>query len=148
MILRTYGCENCGHTMTVELRSDQWNIDPPACPVCDEGTHQEFFPPAIGGSASSRAHALAETIASEDYQVADMPTSASRGRVRYKDQPAEAIPASSWAQAGSQLQQAVALGRETRLRYGNGLDVLSSALKSGAQPDLIAESKKRSIRVY
>jgi NAD-dependent SIR2 family protein deacetylase len=148
MILRTYGCENCGHTMTVELRADQWNADPPECPACAGETYQEFSPPAIGGSAHGRASALAETIAAEDYQVADMPTSQSRGRVRYKDQGPEAIPASSWAQAGSQLQQAVALGRETRLRYGNGLDVLKSALDSGAQPDLIAESKRRSIRVY
>jgi hypothetical protein len=148
MILRTYGCEACGHTMTVQLTSAQWNAEPPECPACAGETYQEFYPPAIGGSAHGRASALAETIAAEDYQVADMPTSQSRGRVRYKDQPAEAIPASSWAAAGSQLAQAVSLGRETRLRYGNGLDVLESALKSGAQRDLIADSKRRSIKVY
>jgi hypothetical protein len=149
MILRTFGCDQCGHTMTVELRSEEWNAEPPECPQCSGATYQEFFPPAIGGSNAGKARALAETIAAEDYQVADMATSPSRGRtVRYKDQGAEAIPASSWAAAGSQLSQAVALGRETRLRYGNGLDVLKGALESGAQRDLIADSKRRSIKVY
>jgi|SRR5215469_321906 len=149
MILRTYACEFCGHVIEVQLTSEQWNAEPPDCEYCAATPMvQEFKPPAIGGSPAGKARALAETIAAEDYQVADMPTSESRGRVRYKDQGAEVIPASSWAAAGSQLSQAVALGREVRLRHGNGLDVLQSALKSGAQRDLIADSKKRSIRVY
>jgi hypothetical protein len=134
--------------MTVDLRSDQWNVDPPDCPACSEQTHQEFFPPAIGGSAHARASALAENIAAEDYNVADMPTSASRGSVRYKDASADILP-SSWAGAAQgQLAQAIQLGREVRLKHGSGLDVLQGALKSGAQRDLIADSRRRSIKVY
>jgi hypothetical protein len=148
MIRRTYGCGECGHVMTVDLTADQWNVDPPDCPVCSEQTHQEFFPPAIGGSHAGKARALAETIASEDYNVADYATSPSRGKtVRYRDA-SDAIPASTWATAGSEMAQAVAIGRDTRLRWGNGLDVLQGALKTGAQRDLIADSKRRSIKVY
>jgi hypothetical protein len=134
--------------MTVDLASEQWDQDPPDCPACEAATHQEFFPPAIGGGTYGKARALAETIASEDYNIADMPTSASRGGVRYKDS-TESVLASSWGQqAQGQLAQAISLGRETRLRHGNGLDVLQGALKSGAQRDLIADSKRRSIKVY
>jgi hypothetical protein len=134
--------------MTVDLTAEQWNIDPPDCPACEAATHQEFFPPAIGGGTYGKARALAETIASEDYNVADMPTSASRGQVRYKDS-TDSVLASSWGQqAQGQLAQAISLGRETRLRHGNGLDVLKGALDSGAQPDLIKESRRRSIKVY
>jgi hypothetical protein len=48
------------------------------------------------------------------------------------------------------LQTAVAAGRRTRMESGgiDGLDVLQKALKSGEQPDLIAVSKARSIKVY
>jgi hypothetical protein len=68
--------------------------------------------------------------------------------VRYKDS-TDSVLASSWGQqAQGQLAQAITLGRETRLRHGNGLDVLQGALKSGAQRDLIADSKRRSIKVY
>lgn len=149
MIIRSYMCEACAYRMDVELRSDQWDSEPPDCPQCATRTHQEFKPPAIGGSLIGRATELAHTIAAEDYGVADLQSPSRSGRtVRYKDQGAEAIPASSWAAASGQLQQAMALGRETRLRYGNGLDVLAGALKSGAQPDLIALSRKRSIRTW
>jgi len=149
MILRTYLCEACGHTLEVQLSSDQWNAEPPDCDYCPATPMaQEFKPPAIGGSHAGKARALAEDIASNDYNVADYATSPSRGRtVRYKDA-SDAIPASTWATAGSELAQAVALGRETRIKYGSGLDVLQGALKSGAQRDLIADSKKRSYRVY
>lgn len=149
MIVRSYMCEECAYRMDVELRSDQWNAEPPPCPQCSTQTYQEFRPPAIGGSLIGRATELAHTIAAEDYGVADLQSPSRSGRtVRYKDQGADAIPASSWAAAGGQLQQAIALGRETRLKYGSGLDVLQGALKSGAQRDLIADSKRRSIRTW
>ena len=149
MIIRSYMCEACAYRMDVELRSDQWDAEPPDCPQCSTRTYQEFRAPAIVGSNIARATELAHTIAAEDYGVADLQSPSRSGRaVRYKDQGADAIPASSWAAAGGQLQQAMALGRETRLRYGNGLDVLQGALKSGAQRDLIADSRRRSIKVY
>lgn len=149
MIIKTFGCDACGYLMEVEFRSDQWNEPPPMCPKCADQTHQEFRPPAIVGSHLAKATELAHTIAAEDYQVADIQSPSRSGRtVRYKDQTAEAIPASSWAAAGGQLQQAIALGRETRIKYGSGLDVLQGALKSGAQRDLIADSKRRSIRTW
>lgn len=149
MIIRTYGCESCGHMIEVQLRSEDWNAEPPDCPQCSTRTHQEFHPPAIVGSNIARATELAHTIAAEDYGVADLQSPSRSGRtVRYKDQSAEVIPPSSWAAASGQLQQAMALGRETRIKYGNGLDILSGALKSGAQPDLIELSKKRSIRTW
>jgi hypothetical protein len=148
MILRTYLCEECGHTFEAALTSDQWNQEPPDCDYC-AGTPmvQEFKPPAIGGSVTARAHALAEEIARDDYHVGDMPTSASRGKVRYQDA-SDSIPPSTWATAGGQFAQAIALGRETRIKHGNGLDVLEGALKSGAQRDLIADSRRRSMKVW
>lgn len=150
MIVRTFGCENCGHMMEVRLRSDQWDEPAPECPRCSTQTYQEFHPPAIIGGHSARAHDLAHKIAAEDYNVADIRSPSRSGRsVTYKDQTAEVIPPSSWAAAQGQMAQAIALGRETRLKYGgNGLDILQGALKSGAQPDLIANSRKRSIRTY
>jgi hypothetical protein len=55
--------------------------------------------------------------------------------------------ASWWGIAREVLEAAVAGGRQTRLKYGSGLDVLQANLKSGAQPDLIELSKRRSPRV-
>jgi hypothetical protein len=54
---------------------------------------------------------------------------------------------SLWGIAREALEAAVAGGRQTRLKYGSGLDVLQANLKSGAQPDLIELSKRRSPRV-
>lgn len=150
-IVRTYACAECNHMMEVVLSADQWDAEPPECPACSaREMRQEFKPVAIGGSTRAKAVALAEDIAEKDYGVADMK---SRGegesmKVRYKDQ-TNTLPASTWTGAASAaLSEAIATGRETRLKYGNGLDVLQSALKSGAQPDLIAESKKRAVRVW
>jgi hypothetical protein len=59
---------------------------------------------------------------------------------------------SSWSIArealelGEMFEAAVASGRQTRLKYGSGLDVLQANLKSGAQPDLIELSKRKSPR--
>jgi hypothetical protein len=63
--------------------------------------------------------------------------------VRYKDQTA-GVPVSTWGkdQTNAALEQAIAVGRQSRLRHGSGLDVLQANLASGAEPDLIANSKR------
>ena len=71
-----------------------------------------------------------------------------KNKVRYKDQPTRLDQAHFIAANREMLETAAALGRETRLKHGSGLDVLQSALKSGAQPDLIEISKRRSMRIY
>ncbi|HEX8827634.1 MAG TPA: hypothetical protein VF778_05935 [Xanthobacteraceae bacterium] len=151
MIIRTYGCEDCGNFLEVELRADQWDQEPPECPHCAERPmFQQFKPPAIGGSNKTRAADLALKIASEDYGVADIqPQGAGHGppKVRYKDAAAPTLP-SAWSAPNANLAQAVALGRESRLKYGSGLDVLHSTLKDGSQPDLIELSKRRSARIW
>ena len=148
MILRTYMCGDCGYRIDAELPSDQWNAEPPECPMGEAMTHQEFKPPAIIGSNIARATAIAHEIAATDYNVADIQSPSRSGRaVRYKDS-VDGVPASTWGMQQGALQQAIAIGRETRIRHGNGLDILQGALKSGAQPDLVEMSKKRSIRVY
>jgi hypothetical protein len=53
-----------------------------------------------------------------------------------------------WGFASEALEAAVAIGRQSRLTYGSGLDVLHDNLTSGAQPDLIELSKRRSPRVW
>jgi putative FmdB family regulatory protein len=149
-IVRTYACAECNHMMDVVLSADDWDAPPPECPKCQEREmRQEFRPVAIGGSVRSRAVALAEDIAANDYHVADMSSrgEGERAKVRYKDQTAGIVP-SNWAGAQGMLEQAITIGRDTRLRHGNGLDVLQSALKTGAQPDLIAASKRRAIKVW
>ena len=148
MILRSFMCPDCGYRMDVELRSDQWQEPPPECPRCDAATHQEFKPPAIIGSNIARATAIAHEIAATDYNVADIQSPSRSGRsVRYKDS-VDGVPASTWGMQQGALQQAIAIGRETRIKHGSGLDVLQGALKSGAQPDLIEASKRKSYRVY
>jgi hypothetical protein len=129
---------------------DQVDDGPPDCPHCAVATQQEFRPVAIGGSARTRAADLAQTIAHEDYGVADIQRDhrlESVPKVRYRDQ-GTALQAAAWGAAGGMLEQAVAIGRETRLRHGSGLDILQNALKSGDQPDLIENSKRRSMRVW
>ena len=142
MILRTYGCEQCNHMMTVELRADQWDQEPPECPACSNVTYQEFRAPGIVGSVRSKAAALALDIAEKDYGVADIQADGKEGgtpKVRFKD---GAGGASSWGTSGGALEQAVALGRQTRLQHGSSLDIIKG------MPDLIAESKKRSTRIW
>jgi len=143
--------------MEVVLSADQWNAPPPSCEACDaREMGQVFRPPAIGGSLAARAGAIAEDIIANDYKVADIAFDHREGgvpKIRYKDQNPTQLPA-SWAAAQAQLQQAVELGRDhRRTRYesgpqGNALDVLKGALNSGEQPDLLAVSKKRAIRVW
>jgi hypothetical protein len=102
---------------------------------------QEFKPVAIGGSAAGKAHALAEKIAAEDYGVADMKSrgEGERPKVRYKE--TSTYTPSTWGATQEALAQAAANGRHTRINFGDGLDVLRSTLKTGAQPDLLQQAK-------
>lgn len=150
-IVRSYMCGDCGHSIEVTLRADQWQEPAPICPQCEaHEMGQEFKPPAIGGSLRSKAVQLAETIAAEDYGVADFKAEGRQGqaaKVRYKD---STSPPSTWLglNGSAQFEQAKQLGRETRRKYGDGLDVLQHNLKTGAQPDLIEVSKRRSMKVW
>lgn len=163
MIVRTYACPECNHFMRVELSAAQWDAPPPSCEACDaREMQQEFVPPRINGSPIARANAIAEKIAGEDFSVADMQRDARMGatpKTEYKDDMmgvpkrggrvrGQTATPSTWGASGAAIEQAAAYGRDTRLRFGNGLDVLQSTLKSGAQPDLIAASKRRSPRIW
>jgi hypothetical protein len=119
--------------------------------------HQEFQPVAIGGSQYAKARALAEDIAAKDYNVADLHWRKDRETAqatphRLKDETPQSVAhatGSNWGVTGEALQQAVALGREMRLKHGgSGLDMLQNALKDGTQPDLIEASKRRAMRVW
>lgn len=135
--------------MTLTLA--QADAEPPDCPRCAVATVQEFRPIAIGGSTKTKAADLALTIAHEDYGVADIEVDHRRDsvpKVRFKDQGTPG-QASTWGAAGAMLEQAVAIGRQTRLQNGgSGLDVLQRALATGEQPDLIEASKRRAMRVW
>ena len=159
-IVRTYACPECNHMLEVTLSADDWDAEPPNCPRCiawdfKEPMRQEFKPPAIVGSPRARATAVAEEIAANDYHVADMQRDkqAPTPKVRYKDSPVS--NPSSWGKTtdgsvitAAAMQEAMAAGRQTRLRFGDGLDVLKANLKSGAEPDLIELSKKRSMKIW
>jgi hypothetical protein len=155
-IVRTYGCGECGRFLEVMLTLEQADDPPPDCPHCAAAPmRQEFKPIAIGGSTHARAVKLAETIAHEDYGVADMQVDGRQGgvpKVRYKDQgtPLQQSQISSWGADGSAIQTALALGRQTRMANGgySGVDTLQAMLKSGAQPDLIEASKRRAMKVW
>lgn len=149
-IVRTFQCETCFNRIELTLSADQWDDPPPICPVCTrQPMQQEFRPIALGGSNSARAHAIAEDIVANDYHVADMqPEHRMEGtpKVRYKD--ASPAQASTWGAATEAIQAAMVYGKDTRLKYGSGLDILQNNIKSGKEPDLIELSKKRSIRIY
>jgi hypothetical protein len=135
---------------------EQVDDAPPQCPQCArQEMAQEFKPVAIGGSTVGKAVRLAETIAAEDYGVADMQHDTRRGgtpKVRYKDQgtPLQQQQMSTWGSPGNMLSEAVAIGRQTRMANGgySGVDTLQAMLKSGEQPDLIEASKRRAMRVW
>jgi hypothetical protein len=138
------------------------------CPACAEREAtkpmaQEFKPVAIGGSTRARAVKLAETIAAEDYGVADIHVEGREGvrnKVRYKDVTPSTVLQSGWGSVpgmgggktitvdSALMATAMAAGRATRAAGGDGLDILQGALKSGAQPDLIEQSKKHMARVW
>lgn len=154
-IVRTYGCGQCGHFLEVTLTMEQADDPPPECPACAAQTRQEFRPVAIGGSHIGRATKLAETIAHEDYGVADLQVDGREGsvpKVRYRDQGTAMQQAqiSSWGATGEMLQTAMNIGRQTRMESGgySGVDMLQSMLKSGEQPDLIEISKRRAMKVW
>jgi putative FmdB family regulatory protein len=154
-IVRTYGCEQCGHFVEVTLTMEQVDDPPPTCPYCSQQTRQEFKPIAIGGSTVGKAVKLAETIAAEDYGVANMQHDTRRGgtpKVRYKDQgnDMQQAQASSWGTSGAMMQVAMDAGRAARMSNGgfSGVDTLQKMLKDGTQPDLIEVSKRRSMRVW
>ena len=152
-IVRTFGCDRCGGFLEVTLAYEQADDPPPDCPRCNMVVpmQQEFRPFAIGGSTKVKAADLALTIAHEDYGVADIQVDHRRDsvpKVRYKDH-GNAAQASAWGATGGMLEQAVSIGRETRLRHGgSGLDILHNALRTGEQKDLILESKKRSMKIW
>jgi putative FmdB family regulatory protein len=151
-IVRTYACEECGHFIEVTLPSRDWNADPPDCPHCAEAQmRQEFAPPRIIGSNGTKARDLAQTIANEDYHVADIQMdhrAESTPKVRYKDEQPTRHTNSTWGVAHAALESAIVAGRQTRLQYGSGLDILQQGLKDGSQPDLIEMSKRRCMRIY
>jgi hypothetical protein len=143
----------------VVLSAEQWDDPPPSCPMCERrAMQQEFKPPAITGSPHARAVAIAQDIAEKDYQVANIHAEGRQGgrpKVTYKDSTPGVAP-STWTgpnaktmQLGQEaLETAIAIGRQTRLKHGNGLDILKHTLESGAQPDLIEMSKKKSARIW
>jgi hypothetical protein len=152
-IIRTYACGSCNFMMEVSLRADQWDAEPPECPQCAQHTRQEFHPIAIGGSNRAKAVKIAEDIAEHDYGVADFKAEGREGgraTVRYKDQTINGVAPSHWnSLAGNaDFQKAMALGRDTRIRFGDGLEILQKNLKDGTQPDLIEASKRRSMKVW
>lgn len=156
-IARSYMCGECGHRMEVVLLAEQWDAAAPSCEDCDaREMNQEFHPPAIGGSLRGKARNIAEDIIANDYNVANIKFDNRQGgtpKVRYKDQTGPLEPG-AWQKAQETLQQAVDIGKSHRNhRYangpqGNGLDVLKAALNSGEQPDLIAASKRRAIKIW
>jgi hypothetical protein len=152
-IVRSYMCGDCAHHMTVMLSAEQWDDPAPDCPVCTQhAMRQEFVPIAINGSASARAHAIAEDIVANDYKVANMSDARKEGdvpKVRYKDESLTSLPKSTWSGVSHDtMQQALVSGRETRLNFGSGLDILQQNLKNGTEPDLIALSKRKALRVW
>lgn len=149
-IERSYMCEECGHYMNVTLTMEQVDDPAPDCPVCQPGRMQQDFKPiAIGNSVRGAAEKLTENILREDYGVANMQRDhrpeSTPTQVRYQTPPANP---SRWGIAREALEAAVSAGRQSRMKHGSGLDILQQNLRSGAEPDLIALSKKRAMRVY
>lgn len=144
------------------LTPDQWDQPPPECPQCQAHLMgQVFTPPHINGSNYAKASAMAEKIAAEDYGVSNITRDhrmESTPKVAYRDdmmgQPIGkgrdwvSDTQSTWGTSSAAFQQAAANGRRMRRQFGDGLDVLKSTLASGAQPDLLAASKRRAMRVY
>ena len=150
-IHRSYMCPDCATRIEVELRADQWDAPAPSCAACDaREMNQEFKPPAIGGSVRVRAARVAEDIIANDYRVANFQSDWRQGgtpKVRYKDETASVLP-SSFQMDGhrSMLETAISIGKANRGK--DGLDILQRNLASGAQVDLIEQSKRRSIKVW
>lgn len=108
-----------------------------------------------GARTRDKAVKLAETIAHEDYGVADITHDTRIGgtpKVRYKDQgnTMQTAQLSTWGATGGMMDTAIALGRQARLANGgaSGVETLQRMLKDGKQPDLIEASKRRAMRVW
>lgn len=157
-IVRSFGCPECNHFWEITLSAEQWDAAAPSCPRCDAAdTGQVFTPPHINGSPSARANTIAETIIREDYGVDNIHRDRHAGatpKVSYADD-MMGVPkrggrtwnpnqTSTWGANAAAIEQAAASGRAIRQQFGSGLDVLQSALKSGAQPDLLEASKRKS----
>lgn len=153
-IMRTYMCGECSHRIEVVLSAEEWDAAPPSCDECDaREMRQEFKAPAIGGSIRSKARGIAEDIIAKDYHVADVKFDNRQGgrpKVRYKDQSATQLQSTWGGQVANALETAVSIGKQTRRENGgiDGLDLLKKSLETGAQPDLIAASKRRAIKVW
>ena len=155
-IRRTYQCGDCFHRLEVVLEIGQADDPPPGCPLCAQrAMDQQFVPIAVRGVQATHrdnARKIAETIAAEDYGVADMTTRGAGVAIKHrlKDQgtPAQQQQVASWTADMSNINTAIASGRKTRAEGGDGLDILQRALKSGAQPDLIEVSKRNMARIY
>lgn len=159
-IVRSWVCPKCNHYIEMTLTAEQWDIEAPDCPRGCQTMDQEFTPPAIGGSAIGKAHAIAEKIAREDYNVTNLRTSPSRsgpratykdemmGHARVNDRNWGPDPPSTWGSTGLAMSQAMAFGKDLRHNFGNGLDVLQATLKSGAQPDLLETSKRMAVQQW
>ena len=144
MIRRTYQCPDCFHRWEVEC---EWDAPVPSCAACDAREVNQEFRVNVGGSNASRAVALTEKIMREDYGVANYHgdnREGGVGKTAYSDQ----SPAVTSTWAGNMLQEAISIGRKTRMEGGSGLDILQRNLASGAQPDLIEVSKRRALKVY
>ena len=153
-IRRTYGCPECNHLIEVILTMDQVDDPPPSCPECDRREMQQEFkaPGIVNSSPHSRAQALTEDILANDYHVADINRDRRREakpKVRYKDSTPNQLP-SNWNSVAvpDAMATALAVGKQNRLAFGSGLDVLQANLRSGAQADLIEVSKKRSAKIW
>lgn len=155
-IVRTYGCGTCGHFLEVTLTMEQVDDPEPICPHCAVAPmQQEFKPFAIGGSTVGKAVKMAETIAHEDYGVADITHDTRVGgtpKVRYKDQgnTMQQAQLSTWGATGSMMDTAISLGRQARMANGgsSGVETLQRMIKDGSQPDLIEASKRRAMKVW
>jgi len=136
--------------MEVWLEQHQVDDPPPECPACaNRRMAQEYRAPAIvGHTARSKAEKLKDDILRNDYNVADYnhDKHESTPTVRYKDQTTKS--SSTWQATNEALSQAVALGRQNRLKFGSGLDILHNNIKNGTEPDLIELSKRRSPKVW
>ena len=159
-IVRSYACPECNHMLSVTLSMEEVDAPPPSCPECDRRETQQVFKPfAIGGSTYSKAAALAEDIAANDYHVGNIwrdRHAEATPKVRYKDESDTALPG-TWGMgkpggmmidAKTSMETAINMGREIRQKFGSGLDILQSNLRSGAQQDLIEVSKKRSPKIW
>lgn len=153
-IVRTYQCADCFHRIEVTLAAEQWDDPPPSCPECDRREMQQQFkaPGIVNSSPHARAQKLTEDILANDYHVADIDRDRhreARPKVRYKDSTPSQLP-SNWntVTAPAAMETALAVGRQNRLEFGSGLDVLQTNLRNGTQADLIEVSKKRSPKIW